>query len=356
MEKSDHPMKILIVKLSSIGDVVMATPTARVLREAFPDAYIAWVVERKSADIVVGNPYLDETIVWNRTSSHGWVRGVVRFSRHVRELKRELRDRHFDVALDLQGLLRSALIMHISGAKIRIGYKDAREFAPLLYTRRVQPNSDASIQQRHLDLLAPLGIQSNDVRMTIPISDEERAFAIDLFKENQLSPEHTIAFCPSTSRTIKHWFNDHWARLGDLLWQQYGIRGLLLGSKADLPLVKDIKSRSAAPLVLAVGETSLKQAGALIEHCVAVVGVDTGLLHIGVAVDKPVVGLFGPHRWKSLVQKPNFVWLTKNFPCSPCRRKPTCENIDCMRAILPEDVISALSPWLPNHTKVGALD
>lgn len=344
--------RILIVKLSSIGDVVMATPAARVLREALPEAYIAWVVEPKSADIVVGNPYLDETIIWNRTSSPGWATGVARFVSQARDLRHELRERRFDVALDLQGLLRSAVVMSLSGAKVRIGYSDARECAPLLYTHRLRPDRNACIQQRHLDLLEPLGIRSNDVAMTVTVADTDRAFAEEFFDRHQLDPHRTLAFCPATSRAIKHWFNDHWARLGEILWQDQGIRALIFGSPADVYLADDIRSRTSAPLVSAAGETSLKQAAALMEKCAAVVGVDTGLLHIGVGLDLPAVGLFGPHRWKSLVRKPNFIWLTKDFPCSPCRRKPVCENVDCMRAIVPEDVVKALFPWLSKRAGV----
>lgn len=346
--------RILIVKLSSIGDVVMATPAARVLREALPEAYIAWVVEPKSADIVVGNPYLDETIIWNRKRSPGWATGVARFVSQARDLRHELLERHFDIALDFQGLLRSAVVMSLSGAKVRIGYNDARECAQLLYTHRLRPDPNVCIQQRHLDLLEPLGIRSKDVAMTVTVTDEDKTFAREFFAQNQLDSGKTIAFCPATSRAIKHWFNDHWARLGEMLWQDFGMRGLIFGSPADRHLADDIRSRTSAPLVSAAGETSLKQAAALMEKCAAVVGVDTGLLHIGVGLDLPAVGLFGPHRWKSLVRKPNFTWLTKDFPCSPCRRKPICENVDCMRAIMPEDVVQALSPRLSDRATVGS--
>jgi len=340
----------LIVKLSSIGDVVMATPVARALREAMPNAYIAWVVEPKSADIVVGNPYLDEVIIFDRPKSSTWPSEAARFLWQARELKKRLRERHFDVALDLQGLLRSAVVMALSGAPVRLGYKDAREFAPLLYTRALEPDPLVSIQQRHLNLLAPLGIRSQDVRMTIPISADDRQFAEDFFKKNGLNAERTVALCPATSQPIKHWFNDRWANLAGLLWHEHGIRGIVLGSGADVRLAEDIRNKSEAPLVVAAGLTTLKQAGALMERCLAVVGVDTGLLHIGVALDKPSVGLFGPLRWTLLAQKDNFIWLAKDLPCSPCRHKPTCDGrIDCMRAITPEDVMQALGPWLPQR-------
>jgi len=74
--------------------------------------------------------------------------------------------------------------------------------------------------------------------------------------------------------------------------------------------------------------------------------VDTGLLHMSVALDRPSVGLFGASAWRCFLKKDNFIWVAKDFPCSPCRRHPTCENIDCMQAITPEDVDQAVRRWL----------
>ena len=99
-------------------------------------------------------------------------------------------------------------------------------------------------------------------------------------------------------------------------------------------------------VVIAAGETTLKQAAALMEQCVAIAGVDTGLIHMAVALDRPTVGLFGSSDWRCHVRKDNTTWLTKDYPCSPCGMRPKCKDIDCMRAFAPEEVAEAVQRWV----------
>ncbi|MCX8053926.1 MAG: glycosyltransferase family 9 protein, partial [Armatimonadetes bacterium] len=140
-ELSASANRILIVRLSAIGDVLMATPVARALRKAFPQSYIAWVVEKKAADIVIGNPYLDDVIVWERTRGRSVASRVLNFAKGLWFLRNELRSRDFDVCLDLQGLLRSALVCWLSGAARRIGFADGAEGSVLFYNDRYEPGN-----------------------------------------------------------------------------------------------------------------------------------------------------------------------------------------------------------------------
>lgn len=344
---TNKPQRILIVKLSAIGDVLMATPVARALREAFPDGYIAWVVERKSADVVLGNPYLDEVIVWDRVKQGHVLEDAVRFISSLAGLRGELRSRRFDACVDLQGLLRSAGVCLASGAKRRIGFADGAEGSTLLYTEKYDPGGEeVNAQQRNLDLLKPLGVNSTDTTMHMPVSDDDREFASCFFEEHGLSGQKVVAFCPATTWANKHWTNQGWSGVADLIGRKYGARSLILGSKADCELARKIADAAEFKPIISAGMTTLKQAGALMEKCVAVVGVDTGLLHMSVALDRPSVGLFGASAWRCFLKKDNFIWVAKDFPCSPCRRHPTCDNTDCMQAITPEDVDQAVRRWL----------
>ena len=343
----ESPKRILIVKLTAIGDVLMATPVAKALRAAFPDSYIAWVVERKAADVVQGNPYLDDVIVWQRSVDAGPVGKLAHFVRNASALARDLRSRNFDVCVDLQGLIRSAGVCVISGAKRRIGFADGAEASTLFYHVKHGPiDPELNAQQRNLDILKALGVESTDTAMHMPISDADRQFAEALLGESGLIGERVMAFCPATTWPNKHWTVEGWARVADLLWESHGVRSAILGSKADLTLANAIAGMARAKPTVFAGRTTLKQAGAVMEKCVAVIGVDTGLLHMAVALDRPAVGLFGASAWRCFLKRPNFAWVAKEFPCSPCQRHPTCENFDCMRAITPEDVESAVSPWL----------
>ena len=344
---NESPERILIVKLSSIGDVLMATPVAKALRTAFPESYIAWVVERKSADVVVGNPFLDEVIVSSRSRSGQLFSDAKGFVRSLYGLRSELKSRRIDVSVDLQGLLRSAAVCLVSGAKDRIGFADAREGGRLLYTQRHDTRSrPVSIQQRNLGLLEPLGVHSTDTEMYMPICDEDRDFANRFFADKGLNDTKVVSFCVATTRRNKHWTPEGWIALADILYKKHGVRSLIHGSKADIALVSSIADAAESKPVVSAGLTTLKQAGALIEKSDAVIAVDTGLLHMSVALDRPSVGLFGASEWTCFQKKDNFIWIAKGLPCSPCLRRPTCQDIDCMKAITPEEIEEALRPWL----------
>lgn len=336
----EKPKRILVVKLSAIGDVLMATPASRVLRNAFPDSYIAWIVEPKSADIVKNNPYLDEVIVWEHP------RGMFGRLADLFNLRRDLSKRRFDVVVDLQGLLKSAAVCLFSGAKRRVGFSDAAECAPLLYTEKYRPNGEEMAQQRNLDILRNIGVESADTAMHMPVRDEDRKYAAELIKEMGLEGETIVGFCPATTWVNKHWTPEGWTDVADLLGDRLGAKALIFGSKADIPLATKIQDAARHKPAIAAGRTTLKQAGALMEHCTAMIGVDTGLLHMAVALDRPAIGLFGASQWRCFLKKDNFIWVAKDFPCSPCRRHPTCGDVDCMRAITGEDVLIAVAPFL----------
>jgi heptosyltransferase-1 len=341
------PGRILVVKLSAIGDVLMATPVARALRTAFPESHIAWVVEKKAADVVLGNPHLDEVIVWERTRGGSAVSRAVYFVRNLARLRKTLRSRRFDVCLDLQGLMRSAVVCRFSGARRRIGFADGDEGSVRFYHETYDPGGDElNAQQRNLDILRTLGVISADTAMQMPLADADRAFAAELFESECLAGGRTVAFCPATTWANKHWVPEGWSQVADLLRDNHGARSVVLGSKADLALASRIAEMARSNPVVTAGRTTLKEAGAIMERCDGVIGVDTGLLHMAVALDRPTVGLFGASAWRCFLRKDSFVWVAKEFPCSPCQRHPTCKSVDCMRAITAEDVEQAVRRWL----------
>lgn len=335
------------MKLSSIGDVLLATPVARAIRAAAPDSYIAWVVERKSADIVLGNPYLDEVFVLDRPKGRNFIENIDRSLRSLLPLGRRLRPLEFDYSLDLQGLLRAAMVSVLSGAKCRVGFYDARECSPLLYHVRHRPSpQDQTVQQRNLGMLRAIGIDSTDTAMHMPIGDEDREFAASFFKENGLESGNTVALIPATTWPNKHWITERWSEVADALADRYSVRSVVMGSKADLPMVNRIVECSRSKPAVSAGLTTLKQAGAILELCRVSIGVDTGLMHMSVALGRPTVGLFGASRWRCFDRTDRFVWVTKDFPCSPCNRHPTCSNVDCMRAITVNDVEETVRSWV----------
>lgn len=344
--------KILIVRLSSIGDVVLSTPVAKALRTACPDAHLSWVVETKSKDAVLGNPYLDEVIVWDRpnASSDRPLEEFGGFIKGLREFKPELRARDFDVAIDLHGLARSALVTWVSGARWRLGSADAKEGAPLFYNVRLKSGRPPlTVPKLYLKMLELLDVYTDDLETHMPISDADREFARSFLSE-AVSGSDTCtgvaALCPATTWPQKHWTEEGWALVADALVSKYGMLPVFMGSKVDIPLIDRIAARMKHRPGRAVGKTTLKQAAAIVEQSDLVITVDTGLMHISMALNRPTAAIFGPTMWEHLPKQDAFAVVAKDYSCMPCMRRPACKDYDCMTTISAEDVLRAVDSSL----------
>ena len=327
--------RILLIRLTAIGDVVVTTPVTRALREAYPDAHIAWVAEKVPASVLAGNPYVDEVIVWDRKGKKGFL-GDLNSGRHV---ARRVRKPRFDVAIDFQGLIRSAALACTSGARYRIGNALAKEPTAALYTHRLPRPIEPSSRQRCLDLLKPLGIVSSDRRMVVTVEPAHRDAAARMLEDAGVGGQPYACLVPATTWPQKHWTETGWAEAADLLRDRLGFLPVWLGGGGDVPLLERIRSHMRGPSLLLAGRTSLNEAAALLQGARVTVAVDTGLMHISVAVGTPTVGVCGASYWPGFRDYERFYLLRKAFSCSPCLHHPTCGNIDCMQAIMPVDVL-----------------
>lgn len=341
--------RILIIRLSAIGDVIVTTPVTRALREQFPDAYLAWVVEQRAAGALEGNPYLDEVIIWDRPKGALPVKSLG-------EISQRLRKGRFDWAIDFQGLLRSGLLARLSGARKVVGNTQAKEHAHLLYHARVERRKDdLSSRQRCLDLLQPLGVTSSDRRMVAPVSDAEREAARALLTTEGVEPGAPYAcLVPATTWKQKHWFAESWSELADLLRDRMGLVPVLMGGPGDAALVEQIRSGSRAGCVVMAGKTSLKTAAALMQNAQVTVAVDTALMHLSVAVGTPTVGVCGASWWHGFKDYDRFALVREEMACSPCLHRPTCGGrFDCMRALTASRVLEAAAKLLAEQGRPG---
>lgn len=326
-----------MIRLSAIGDVVVTTPVSRALRSAFPDAYICWVVEPKSRDMIIGNPHLDDVLVWDRSRS----RGLLHQWKSYRWLSSELRSRAFDVAIDFQGLLRSGLVAKMSGARYRIGNTECKEPAEWFYTHRVpRPCTSTSSRQRCLDLLKPLDIHTTDRRMVIPIDSVDREACRAVLDSNDLKPGQFACFAPVTTWAHKHWFDERWGALADGIRDDLGLNPVFLGGPGDSPKIARILAGMRGSGLDLAGKTTLKLAAAILEQSRLTVAVDTGLLHIAAGVGTSLIGLCGASYWPGFRDYENFTLVREPFPCSPCLHHPICTQTDCMRTITPRHVLA----------------
>ncbi len=341
---SELAPRILVIRLSSIGDVVMSTGVVELLRRYYPNAHIAWAVEQRSAEVILGNPYIDEVIVWPRVRS---IRRLSEFAADASEMVRyirELRAKQFDIAVDLQGLARSAVVMAGSGAAVRIGFKDSGEGSTLTCTDIVAPKKGCTrAGEYYVWSLSALGIETMDYHLHVPVPPAAKTHALDFLKSQGLKAgEPFICLCPATTWRQKHWVEERWSELADRFHDRHGIRSVILGGPADSAMAGRIVEKARSEPIVAAGKLHLKESAALVAAASLVVTVDTGLLFIAISQDTPAVGIFGPTVSGHLAAEPFVTVLQRPFPCAPCRRtRWTCADFDCMRAIEVDEVLQA---------------
>ncbi|TCO81613.1 heptosyltransferase-1 [Plasticicumulans lactativorans] len=337
------PQRILIVRLSAIGDVVMASGLIPALRARHPDAHLAWLIEPAAAPLLAANPRLDEVIVWPRGE---WQR--LRTERRWRELAGAvrrfvgaLRARRFDLVLDTQGLLKSGLLARASGAATRIGL-GSKEGSRYLMTRVVarDPGGPRLIGREYRALAAALGCPPEAFRMDLATRPEDAVAARERLAEAGVDGPYAV-LAPFTTRPQKHWFEERWAALAPRLAARLGLPVVLLGGPGDREAAARIATAAPGLRDLA-GRTSLAQTVAAIRDARLLIGVDTGLTHMGIACEVPTLALFGSTRPYLDPGTPRARVLYHALPCSPCRRRPTCGGrFDCMRAHEVDGVLAA---------------
>jgi heptosyltransferase-1 len=183
--------------------------------------------------------------------------------------------------------------------------------------------------------------------MRVVLSESDEQYARDLIEAEQLEAGYVV-ICPFTTRPQKHWFEEQWIELIPRLQALHGVSVAMLGGPGDKEAADRFTDRLTAGLVNQVGVTSLRQAAALIKYSALLIGVDTGLTHMGIAFNRPTICLFGSTCPYLDTTHDNALVLYHKMDCSPCKRNPTCEGrFDCMRAISVDEVLSQANHLLP---------
>lgn len=340
--------RILIIRLSAIGDVVMASSMIPVLRRAWPDAHIAWLVEPAGADLLRANRGLDEVIVWPR----GEWRRLWR-ERRWRELRREvhgfvrdLRARRFDLALDAQGLLKSGVWARLSGASRRVGL-GSREGSQWLMTERLARDAnDPRIGSEYLALVHHLDLDARHFPMDLRYDDTAAARARARLREAGVHDRYAV-IAPFTTRPQKHWFEDRWVTLARRVRDELGLTVVMLGGPGDAEAAARIEAAAEGGVHNLAGQTRLAESVAVIDGADLLIGVDTGLTHMGTALGRPTVALFGATRPYLDPAAPATRVIYDDVACAPCRFHPTCNGVfTCMRLITVDRVVVAVGDVL----------
>ena len=349
-ESHSEVRRILIVKPSSLGDIIHSLPVLWALRKIYPDAYLGWVVKEAWQDVLADNPLIDHLIILKKGASG------------IRSAIRETRSLRFDTAIDLQGLFRSGIITFFSGATERIGFSNARELAPVFYNNKVivSPGKLHAVDRYMLTVSAitcpqiPLNpplIKGESRKLEFPLffNIEDAEWVKQFLLENNLSDmKPLIAINPSARWIKKRWPAVSYSALINQLIKELKAGIIIVGSKDDVPIANEISSLVHEKIGIATGKTSIKSLAALLTRVNLLITNDSGPMHIAAALGTPVVALFGPTDPK--LTGPygrGHVVIRKNLDCSPCLRRPCTEGKPlCMETITAEEVEKAVRATL----------
>ena len=379
-------MNILFVRLSYIGDILHATPAARWIKEEYPDAKLHWIVTPSMVELLEGNPYVDEIIPWERDEyeAHSKKLHIPTMWRMWWELKAKLEPYKFDVAVDVQGRLITGLVLLASGAPIRLGLGGTKELNWLFTNYKTKTSTDHVIKRyvevaqllkeavsKQANLETPLKTVDNGLEPeTSNSGSAKKMYHMDFYVPSKLHTwveeqwktidNHTsfnrgevekplrVGLVLGTSWATKEWPQEKWYSLIKSL--QYRANFVCLGGPKEAaqykPLMDSLTAEGIDQIMLnMLGKTTLQEVGALIESCDVVVTADTGSLHIALALNKPVVALFGPtdpKLWGPLTGTFK-VLVNDELDCLGCRKR-RCPKPDqyCMSGIEPVRVKKAI--------------
>jgi heptosyltransferase-1 len=347
--------KILILRLSAVGDVLRTIPAVKALKENYPHSRIAWIVEEPAKALLESQPEIDEVILFPRKRWADGIKSPKRMWRTIGEVGRfirALRENKFDVVLDFHGILKSGLISFLSGSQKRVGFdrRSSREGNFLFSNIKVRlPEEKMSRFQRNFLLLRGMGLEINDFKSNLHIPAEDEKYIQSFFLNKLPTPfkRPLIAIHPGTSpKTIyKRWMPHLYSKLADRLVNELRATVIYTWGPGELELMEEIRGGMTEPSILGPQTESLTQLGEVYRQCDLYIGGDTGPMHIASLMGIPVVAIYGPT--DPVVNEPfgRHKKVRKEVGCNPCRNR-SCKDLTCLRMITAEDVFKAVKEIL----------
>ncbi len=335
--------RILIIKPSAVGDIVRTLPVLTALRRRWPDAHIAWLVAGHCADVLTGHPALNQVICFDRRA-YASVGRDLSITQAFTRFVLDLRASRFDLVIDIQGLFRSGFFSLATGAPVRIGRGDSREFTGFFYTHR------AAVDERRMHALvlntgmvAPLGVKVQPSVDDLYISPQARSGAQRVLAEHGVAvglPYAVIA--PGSNWPTKNWPAGKFGHVAHGLRCRLNLPSVVVGTAGQTPMAEEIQRHEPSAVSLC-GKSTLAELVAVIAGSRLVVANDSGPMHIADALDIPLVGVFGPTRPEIVgpFRRTDGVIRAK-LPCLGCgiKRLNRCPLAHrCMNSLPAEDVL-----------------
>ena len=337
---------ILIVKLSSIGDVIHSLPLLEVLKGRFPSAKIDWVVEEDASGLLEGHPCINRLFVFPRKS---WLKRFIKknecvtVGKEISSFVRQIRHQKYDIVIDHQGLFRSGMLTFLARGKRKIGLDGSREGSSIFFTEKVTfPDPDMHALDRYLCIARYLGADNFTWEGMIPVCDKDKKRVRYLLK-NIIDSDILIAINPMARWDSKLWELDRFACLADRIKDVFGAEVVFTGSKNDKAAIEDILSTMRTKALNLAGKTNLKELAYLYQRCNIVISTDTGPMQVAAAMRNPVViGLFGPTSpLKTGPYGEKHKVIRAHMDCSPCFKKK-CKDMSCMKEITVDIVFDSV--------------
>jgi heptosyltransferase I len=374
--RSHDFQKILLIKLSAMGDVVQTFPVLNKLRRRYPAAQLDWLVTPAIAELLQHNPAISNVIEFSRQEwSAPW--RLTPFASAAR-LAGKLRANKYDLVLDLQGQLRSAVFAYATGAPVRIGFdrpresawqassrkfpeetrkhawQGAREGSWLAYTDRLAlPTIDVHPVDRYLSVGPLLGLDDGPADFSFPIPQAASGRIEALLDYYDIAKAKFVAIAPGTVWETKEWRPEAFAEVARHCLQN-NLAVILIGSDRERPVCQQVAALAPGVTDLC-GETTLSELTALLRRAAICVSNDSGPMHLAVALDRPVVSIFGPTDpvWAGPYRRDGAV-LRADLPCSPCyiRLLSNCPHGHaCMQDVSADAVIERVDKLVRQHVE-----
>ena len=335
-----NPSKVLIIRLSSLGDVVLSTPVLAALKAAWPTAHLTFLTKGAFAPVLKRHPLIDEIIVFEERGWWGWVG--------------EIRRQKFDVVIDLHGTVRSRAWSLLSGASCRVRYdKRAAERRRLVWTKKDSPRLAGNVVDRYLEPLEALGVSAIDRVPKLFVGPEERLPDV---LEKRLGPGPFLGIAPGALHATKQWPGDRFAAAADRL--AAGRPVALFGTRGDARAAESVLKTLTSPAQSFVGQTSVREMMMMLRRCDLLLSNDSGAAHVAAALGVPTLAVFGP------TVKPfgffpvgarTAVVEVSGLNCRPCSihgsKKCPLGHFRCMKDVTVDQVVASAQALLRNESK-----
>lgn len=335
--------RVCIVMMSAVGDTVHVLPVLHALKRANPAMHVTWILQPGPAMLVRGHRLVDEIILFDRTQG---IRGFL-------DVRRQLCRRHFDLVLDLQVYFKANIVTSFINASVKLGFDfaRARDLNWMFTTHRIPPHTMQHVQDQYLEFCEWLGAPVDQVTWGVgPWSEEEHNWQHSFYAAID---RPAVPIVVATSKHQKNWLPERWAEVCDALYADFGLQPILVGGRSpvEVECERIIMSRAKQAPVSALGNGGLRGLVGILDGAALVISLDTGPLHITVALDRPVVSLMGysnpkrvgPYRTSGDLMIDVYGEPGEDYPVSMENRP------DRMQRISVRDVLDKVQLWRERH-------